>query len=263
MPFTVEDFQDLLKLLEQRPDWQAELRRRVLSDELLELPGLVRQLAEAQARTAGQLGEVASALAVLSQRMDTLASRVDTLATQMESLASRVDTLASRVQNLADQISTLAEQISTLAGHVGEFRGTALEWQYVRHYPAYFGRLARRLRLVEPSRLADLLDDAIDRQELTEEDRTSALAADLVLTGRRRTDQAEVYLAVEVSVGIGTGDVSRAAERARILEKLGRPALPVVAGQWINPEASEMARAIGVWSVLDGRTSAPPDGSAA
>jgi len=38
MPFTVEDFQDLIRLLAQHPEWQAELRLHVLSDELLELP---------------------------------------------------------------------------------------------------------------------------------------------------------------------------------------------------------------------------------
>ncbi len=51
MPFTVRDFPDLLRLLEQHPEWQAELRRQVLTEELLELPALVRRLTEAQART--------------------------------------------------------------------------------------------------------------------------------------------------------------------------------------------------------------------
>jgi hypothetical protein len=42
--FTVDDLQDLLRLLEQHPEWRAELRRYVLTEELLELPALVRQL---------------------------------------------------------------------------------------------------------------------------------------------------------------------------------------------------------------------------
>jgi hypothetical protein len=55
MPFTVEDFRDLMRLVEERPEWRAELRRWVLSDEILTLPELVRALAEAQRRTAEQL----------------------------------------------------------------------------------------------------------------------------------------------------------------------------------------------------------------
>lgn len=50
MPFTVEEFYDLIRLLEERPEWRAELRRLTLTDELLALPELVRELAEAKWR---------------------------------------------------------------------------------------------------------------------------------------------------------------------------------------------------------------------
>ncbi|MCX7623940.1 MAG: hypothetical protein N2Z82_09365, partial [Thermomicrobium sp.] len=36
--FTVEDFTDLVRLLEQYPEWRAQLRRLLLSEELLTLP---------------------------------------------------------------------------------------------------------------------------------------------------------------------------------------------------------------------------------
>lgn len=51
MPFTVKEFHDLVRLLEEQPEWRAELRRMVLTEELLALPELVRGLAEAQRRT--------------------------------------------------------------------------------------------------------------------------------------------------------------------------------------------------------------------
>ena len=38
MAFTVRDFRDLVELLEQHPEWRAELRRLVLTEELLALP---------------------------------------------------------------------------------------------------------------------------------------------------------------------------------------------------------------------------------
>ena len=50
MPFTVEDFRDLVQLLEERPQWRTEMRRLVLSDEYLAVPeriaGLQRETAE-------------------------------------------------------------------------------------------------------------------------------------------------------------------------------------------------------------------------
>lgn len=43
MAFTLRDFRDLLGLVEQHPEWRAELRRMSLSEELLNLPELVRE----------------------------------------------------------------------------------------------------------------------------------------------------------------------------------------------------------------------------
>ncbi|MER3473549.1 MAG: hypothetical protein C4335_05845 [Armatimonadota bacterium] len=48
MSFVVEDFHQLVALLEQHPEWRAELRRLVPSEQLLSLPDLVRELTEAQ-----------------------------------------------------------------------------------------------------------------------------------------------------------------------------------------------------------------------
>ena len=79
MSFTVTEFRDLVQLLERQPDWRAELRRWVLTDELLALPQTVQSLAEAQRRTDEQL-------VILTQR-------VDSLAEQMATLTQRVDAL--------------------------------------------------------------------------------------------------------------------------------------------------------------------------
>jgi hypothetical protein len=61
MAFTVEEFQDLIRLLQERPEWRADLRRLVLSDELLALPELVRELVHAQQRTEVRVGRLEEA----------------------------------------------------------------------------------------------------------------------------------------------------------------------------------------------------------
>ncbi|HEX6030153.1 MAG TPA: hypothetical protein VFY90_01900, partial [Tepidiformaceae bacterium] len=43
MAFTVRDYQDLIRLLREHPEWRAELRREILDEEFLQLPELVRQ----------------------------------------------------------------------------------------------------------------------------------------------------------------------------------------------------------------------------
>jgi hypothetical protein len=110
---------------------------------------------------------------------------------------------------------------------------------------------------VNTSALADMLDDAIHAGRLTDAEREAVLDADLVLGGQRREDGADVYLVVEISAGVGIADVTRASERAAVLAKIDRPAVLVVAGEWINPEAVAAAHAYGVWQVLDGRATPP------
>jgi hypothetical protein len=46
MSFTVRDFPTLLRLLQERPEWKAQLRAVLLGEDLLGLPQLVRELAE-------------------------------------------------------------------------------------------------------------------------------------------------------------------------------------------------------------------------
>jgi hypothetical protein len=50
IPFELQDFQDLVQLLREHPDWRGELRALLLTQELLTLPALVRYLAGVIAR---------------------------------------------------------------------------------------------------------------------------------------------------------------------------------------------------------------------
>ncbi len=260
MPFAVQDFQDLLRLLDEHPEWQAELRRRILTEELIELPALVRSLAEGQAATNTQLAALAQRVDALAQRVDALAQRVDALAEQLAALAQKVDALTEQVAGLASAQATMAHELRVQSQRLDTATGTLLEIRYERLAGAYFSPLARKIKVLDRSALADLLDEAVDDGRIAEGDRNDVLRADLVLTGQRRTDRAEVYLVGEVSVGIGIDDVRRADDRARVMARLGRPAIAVVAGERIDPDPAELATARGVWQILDGHGIKPgPD----
>jgi cell division protein FtsB len=269
--FTIDDFQDLIRLLDQHPEWRAELRRHVLSDELLELPTLVRQLAEAQARTDARVDTLTARVDTLAEQLATLTARVDALTEQMAVLTARVDALTEQVAVLTARVDALTEQMAVLTARVdalteqvagmnirlGSLTGEALERRYRDRAPAYFSDIVGRIRVLDSAALASLLDPAVEEHLLAAPERRALLLADIVLTGRRNDDQQEVYLLVEVSAGIGPYDVQRAVERSALLAKLGRPVVPVVAGDYITPEAEELARKDGVWQVLDGRVVRP------
>ncbi|MGQ9488202.1 MAG: hypothetical protein ACUVR7_13405, partial [Armatimonadota bacterium] len=100
MSFTVEDFHQLIAQLEQHPEWRAELRRMVLSEELLQLPDLVRELVVAQKRTDERVDRLAEQLVQLTKRVDQLTARVDQLAEQLAQLTARVDQLTEQLMLL-------------------------------------------------------------------------------------------------------------------------------------------------------------------
>jgi hypothetical protein len=132
-----------------------------------------------------------------------------------------------------------------------------LEWRVERKAAIFFYPMAQNARVVGSAEYADQLDEALGQGILSWSEHDDLLLADLVVRGRRRTDQAEVYYLAEVSAGVGMDDVRRAIVRAAILSRVGTPAVPVVVGEQIIPEADASARARGVWQMLDGRVVAP------
>jgi hypothetical protein len=264
--FSIQDFHDLVRLLDQHPEWRAELRRLVLTEELLGLPAVVRELADAQRRTEAELRELARGQSELRQIVAGLVDAQRQIEGELRELRQIVAELAEAQRRTEEELRELARGQSELhrdlddvRDQLGILRGRDLERWYREHAGAYFDDLVRRPRLLSPQQLADLLDAAEDAGQLTAAERRDILLADLVVRGRRIPDGSEVFLVVEVSVGIGPEDVERAVRRARLLDRLA-PALAAVAGERIMPEAAALAEARGVWRVLDGRATAPGEG---
>jgi hypothetical protein len=255
MPFTVEEFRDLVHILEERPEWRAELRRLVLTDELLTLP---QQVAELRAQTEQRFQELIEAQRRTEEQVATLTAAQRRTEEQVAALTVQVTELTTAQQRIEGQIAALTRVVRTLVDDVGELKGDNLENRYRTKVYAFFSRLIRRAHVLSADELTTLLDEALDNRTLSEAEADEIALADLVVRGKRREDGTEVYLVVEVSWGVGPKDVERAAERAALLAKLGPPALPVVAGRKITPDGKRLARTQHVWQLTDGRA-VPPE----
>ena len=95
MPFTVEEFRDLVRLLEERPEWRADLRRLVLTDELLAVP----------------------------EKIGSLRVRAEELRAEVE--LQRTET-ERRLQELTSAVADLAKTQKRLISDVGDLKGDAL-----------------------------------------------------------------------------------------------------------------------------------------
>jgi len=260
MPFTVEDFHDLVRLLDERPEWREELRRLVLTPALLALP---EQIAALRARSEQQFQELITAQQHTEARVDALANQMATLTTQVVTLAEAQQRTETEMRGLAaalirteGQVSQLTQAMHTLTNDVGELKGKSLEADYRAKGPAYFSRVVRRPHVLTSDELMTLVEDAWDNGILSRVEAQDLYDADVIVRGRLE-DGTAVYVLAEVSWGVDRHDIERATQRAAILARVGTPVIPVVAGKRITPAVGRLARQHQVWQLTNGRAVAP------
>jgi chromosome segregation ATPase len=143
MPFTVEDFQDLLRLLRERPEWRDQLRQVLLVDGLVDaIRGLseeVRRLAEAQLKAEGRIGRLEEAITRLTEAQLKTEERLGRL-------EERTDRLEEAITRLTEAQLKTEETVRILVRDVGDLKGESLERAYRDRAPAYFGRILQRIR---------------------------------------------------------------------------------------------------------------------
>ena len=217
MPFTVAEFHDLVRLVEERPEWRAELRRLVLTDELLALPEQVARLRHDT-----------------EQGFQQLAAQVAGLTAAQARTEEQLVTLSQAQGRTEEELRWL---VSWQRGEAGRRDGERYERDILRQAPALFngGRggatdhpdVQQRLTTQLGPLLAGDLFNATD----------NPLLADLVWW------KGEQMAVVEVSVQVDRQDVGRAERRAATLRRSGAPVMALVIGeQWATPEAREQAQ---------------------
>ncbi len=158
MPFEIQDFHDLIRLLEAHPEWRAELRRLVLSEELLRLPELVQQLIEAHRRAEERLQHV-------EERLERLEATVAQLIEAQRKAEERLQHVEERLERLEATVAQLIE-----AQRKAEERLQRAEARLER-VEKRLERVEKRLELVEIrlDRVEVRLDGVEKRLEKTED----------------------------------------------------------------------------------------------
>ena len=245
MPFTVEDFMDLLSMLEERPQWRDELRKLLLSEELLALPDVVRELAEEQRALTRQVRELAEGQRALTEGQRILTERQDALTEEVRELASRVNALTEQMGMLTEQVSSL---VQWQRGEAGRREGERYERQMVKRAPMLFsggmGGATEEFQVRE--RLSEWLKPLLEGEKFLESEDDPTLS-DIIWWKDERV------AVVEVSLKVNGADVRRALKRAKTLRDAGVDAFAVVIGEdWSSIEVREYAKDEGVEWLIDG-----------
>ena len=280
---TINDINDFARIIREQPEWGDSIRSLLLSQELLELPVRHAEFVELAYERMERLETALAELADQTSRNFQLAyERMERLETALAELADqtsrnfqlayeRMERLETALAELADQTSrnfqlvyerlerleTDSAQIKTdmniVKGRLDNAIGKNYEFEVQKSIGGVVGSQLRRVRVLKglpsgPSlEFMDLLDDAEENGVITAEQYMQIQVLDLVLTGRRKTDNAYTYVAAEVSITVGNSDIVRAARRAEILSAVvGQPVTPAVIGAYIDATRTTLANASNV-----------------
>ena len=196
----INNFDDILQVMEQDPRLREAMRRHILTEELLQLPVQV--------------------------------SRLETSVDQLQEGQSRLET---RMDNLEAGQEELKGRMDTMAGRLGDIIGSDYEARSLRVAPRRLQRLGiRNATLILAARQTPLrdilpvLDQAITSGRISEAEAEDLDNLDLAFTGWDPSGN-NIQAAIETSITISPEDTRRAVRRAEILERAtGTPTRAVI-----------------------------------
>lgn len=193
---TINTIEDLIQLLDEKPEWADAMRARLLSRELIELPERFTQF----------VAELNRFTEVANRRFDTLEAQIDTLEAQIDKRFNRLEADVGQIKGILARNAAL-EDAALIAREMG----------------------LRRLKTLSQEELWDLVD-AADTSDIATDELRSFRRADLVMEAIDRAE-ATCYVAVEISFTVNGRDTTRAIRNAGFLTRFTqRRAHAAVAG---------------------------------
>ncbi len=217
---TINNIEDLIRVLDENPQWVEALRVRLLTRELIELPEKFAQFA-----------------AATNQRFDRLEAEVKEIRGDVKGIQSDVQQIQGDVKELqigakqtqAD-VQQLQRDVKGMRDDLGPIKGVHARNAALNE--AYFIAMKFGFTFVRTLRSEDLMPfirgnkaSGIPFNQLE-----SFHRADLIMEAQDREGR-DCYLAVEVSYTVDERDTGRAVRNAEFLTRFtGRPAYAVAAG---------------------------------
>ena len=235
----INNFDDILRAMEQDPALRAAMRRHILTEELLQLPAQVNRLETSVNRLETSVAELQEGQ-----------SRLENSVAQLQEGQSRLE---NRMDNLETGMEELKGRMDTMAGRLGDIIGSDYEARSLRVAPRRLQQvmgirnatLILAARQTPPRDILPVIDQAITDGRISEAEAEDLENLDLAFTGWDPSGNT-VQAAIEASVTISREDTRRAVRRAEILERAtGTSTRAVIIGENISPEDHTYAQDLG------------------
>jgi hypothetical protein len=199
---TINNIEDLIRVLDENPEWVEAVRARLMTRELLELPRVVAEIAERIARIEENQAELSRSQAELARSHVQLAEALARLESRQDRMQDDLGWLKGRI---------IYDIVRDDAGIIAHEMGFVLEQTLVR------------ADLMELTRGQDVSD--LSRGTLQSFHRADLMMRVADAEGGQR------YVAVEASFTVNGRDSRRALRNAELMTRFtGQPAMAAVAG---------------------------------
>jgi DNA repair exonuclease SbcCD ATPase subunit len=275
--YIIKEFEDLLNLLRERPDYLEKLRMLILTKELLELPvkfeefrrevnqrfdEVDRRFEESDRKFEEFKKEVNQRFDEVDRRFEEsdrkfeafkneVNQRFDEIDKKFEEVDKRLEKLEKGQEEMKERQERMEEILKRHEISIQELKGWQLEHKVRTNICAYLGRYIRKCRIKDKSEIADELDEYVERNIISESERDEVLLLDILVIGISKRTNEEVYIAVEVSYKIGDYDVERAIKRMEILKRIyKKEVIAVIIGKEISDKTEMKLKNLNIDFIL-------------
>ena len=242
---TINTIEDLIRLLDENPQWAEALRARLLTRQLMELPETFAKFVETTTQVLTALREDVDALKEGQVRLEEGQARlredVDALKEGQAMLQEGQDRLESGMQRIRDDIGTLrGEHARTIT--LREIDLLAFDMGVT---------ITKILTLGEIASLAR----SSDTTGIPPNGLSSFIRADIIAEATYSSDR-PCYIAIEASFTINGRDTRRAIRNAEYMTRFtGEPAHAIVSGVHIDDRVAGLTQSGEViWHQLEPRS---------
>lgn len=247
MAFSETEFRDIIHYLHAHPEAVAELRPLVLTEDVLNLPKLVADIAVEVRLLIEQGREHDARLAEMKRETESLRQDLQRESADVRQELDRVSAeLKEEMAKLAAEVRGSVTRFDKHVGQHGNYDGELNEARFIRNADNWFDDIIRKPVRIGVRDIPEL-EAAVGSGIVEANDFAALRRADAIFAGGKPGNPAaRLYAVCEFSNTIDESDVQRAFARASVLRAAGVEVVPVAGGNLITRDAEALAKSLDV-----------------
>jgi len=231
---TIHTIEDLIRILDDHPEWTDAVRARLLTRELIELPEKFTEFVGEMNSFVGEMNSFVAEMNSFVAEMNSFVAEMNSFVAEMnrfvEATNRRFDMLENRVTSIQEDVGTLKIRVKSIQDDLGPLKGSHARDAAIREASIIAEDMGfQRTKTLTQDDLGALLARA-DTSGIPSNELRSFRRADLIIEATD-SNGATCYIAVEISFTVNGRDTTRAHRNAAFLTKFtGDRSYPAVAG---------------------------------